>query len=251
MKKGFWTKLLSLIVCLAMMCAAALTVNKTLVGHTNNVEKVSKDKSEEKSIAEIITKGEDGMVIVHTRALTDMDGYAGPVPLDVYFRDGKIEKVDALDNSETPGFFKRASVLLEAWDGKSAEEAEKLKVDAVSGATYTSNAIIGNVRAAAAYMVRDSSAGKTASGMPWKEWVALGVILCACVFPLFVKNKYYRYVQLIANVAVLGFWCGQFLDYSLMLKYLSSGFSFPIGFAAILMLLAAFIYPLFGKPQHY
>ena len=58
-------------------------------------------------------------------------------------------------------------------------------------------------------------------------------------------------MQLIANVVVLGFWSGQFLDYALILKYVSSGFVLPIGLVAIVMLIAAFIYTIFGHPQHY
>ncbi len=54
-----------------------------------------------------------------------------------------------------------------------------------------------------------------------------------------------------ANIVVLGFWCGQFIDYSLMLKYMSGGFFMPGALVAIVMLVAAFIYPLFGKQQHY
>ena len=32
---------------------------------------------------------------------------------------------------------------------------------------------------------------------------------------------------------------------------MSSGFAFPAGLIAIVMLITAFIYPLFGRPQHY
>ncbi|MDE6339966.1 MAG: 4Fe-4S binding protein, partial [Muribaculaceae bacterium] len=64
-------------------------------------------------------------------------------------------------------------------------------------------------------------------------------------------NKIYITVQLIANVVVLGFWCGQFLDYALMLKYISTGIALPVGLTSIAMLVAAFIYPIFGHPQHY
>ncbi|MDE5745701.1 MAG: 4Fe-4S binding protein, partial [Paramuribaculum sp.] len=58
-------------------------------------------------------------------------------------------------------------------------------------------------------------------------------------------------IQLIANIIVLGFWSGMFLDYALILKYMSDGFTFPLGLTAIAMLIAAFVYPLFGHPQYY
>ncbi|MDE5749313.1 MAG: 4Fe-4S binding protein, partial [Duncaniella sp.] len=52
-------------------------------------------------------------------------------------------------------------------------------------------------------------------------------------------------------IVVLGFWCGQFLDYALMMKFMGSGIEWPTAMVAVVMLIAAFIYPLFGRPQHY
>lgn len=138
---------------------------------------------------------------------------------------------------------------MQSWIGKIPQEALAMNVDAVSGATFSSNAIISNVNAGMAYY--EGTANKPKPHIPLKIWIALAVTLAACIFPLFVKNKAYHKVQLIANIVVLGFWCGQFLDYALILKYISSGFVLPAGLVAIAMLIAAFIYPLFGHPQYY
>ncbi|MDE6296671.1 MAG: FMN-binding protein, partial [Muribaculaceae bacterium] len=178
-----------------------------------------------------------------------VSGYAGKVPLDIYVSEGKIKEIKALPNAETPSFFERASALLDKWNGKTPEEAQKLKVDAVSGATYSSAAIIDNVQKGLAFY--DKADSRQKAKVPVKIWIALAVTLTACILPLFVKNRMYNNIQLLANVVVLGFWCGQFLDYALILKSISTGFTLPIGLIAIVMLIAAFIYPLFGKPQHY
>lgn len=191
-----------------------------------------------------------GDTVIHTAdAPGVIDGYAGPVPLDIYISDGKITEVRPLPNAETPSFFKRAAEVLPLWVGKTPQEALTLRVDGVSGATYSSIAIINNVHAGLATYEGDASASR--QSVPWKVWVALAVTLAACIVPLFVNNKVYHNVQLVANVAVLGFWCGQFLDYALILKYMAGGISLPVGLTAIAMLAAAFIYPLFGRPQHY
>lgn len=57
-----------------------------------------------------------------------------------------------LDNSESPGFLRRLEKknLFSAWNGKTLEEAEQLNVEAVSGATMSSDAIRG---------MREKSAG--------------------------------------------------------------------------------------------
>jgi len=76
----------------------------------------------------------------------DVIGYKGPVPVQISIKNGKVESVIALENEETPRFFDRAAVILDSWNGLKVDKAKELKVDAVSGATYTSNAIIENVR---------------------------------------------------------------------------------------------------------
>lgn len=232
-----------------MMCAAALCVNKSLFGYPKEGSSGSPA-----SPADTITALADGSLVIHTRALTSAAGYAGPVPLDVTIApDGKIAAITPIVNAESPHFFKRAASLLDRYIGLTPAQAADLEVDAVSGATYSSAALIANVNAAAACYQADGAkaAARRRPAAPWKMWVALAVTLSACILPLFVKGKIYRNVQLAANVAVLGFWCGQFLDYSLMLKYLSSGMEFPVALTAVCMLAAAFIYPLFGRPQHY
>lgn len=234
-----------------MLIAAAITVNKTVFGYD-----ICKPESQVVTdtgaaiASDTITIEPEGTTIVHTSMLSGtIDGYAGPVPLDIYISDGKIAEIKALENAETPSFFNRASELLTVWTGKTPGEALNMHPDAVSGATYSSEAIISNVNAGLSYYQGVQS--QSSSHTPWKIWIALGVTLAACIVPLFVRNKIYHNVQLIANVLVLGFWCGQFLDYAMILKYISGGFLLPTGLVAIVMLVAAFIYPLFGRPQHY
>ncbi|MCR4680231.1 MAG: FMN-binding protein [Bacteroidales bacterium] len=92
-------------------------------------------------------------MIVNTKELgKNIQGYAGAVPLDVYILNGKVAKVVALPNSETPGFFANAAALLGSWVGLTPKQALDKKVDAISGATYSSEAIIENVRVALEYV---------------------------------------------------------------------------------------------------
>lgn len=241
MRNRIW----SLILALLLVMVAAITVNKAVLGYSYQQPAPGDQQVE----SEAVTVSSAGQAVIHTDDVPGtIDGYAGPVPLDIYITDGKISDIEASDNAESPSFFNRASALFSAWIGKTPGEALEMKVDGVSGATYSSTAIINNVNAGLAYY---QGADKRGAGVPWKIWVALAVTLAACIVPLFVRNKIYHNVQLIANVAILGFWCGQFLDYTMILKYASGGFALPVGLIAIAMLIAAFIYPLFGHPQHY
>ena len=95
----------------------------------------------------VITK-ENGSTIVNTTTIAqDVEGYNGPVPLKIYIKKNKIEKIEVLKNQETPKYMAKVKkAILTAWDGLSVKEAKAKKVDAVTGATFTSQAIIDNVQ---------------------------------------------------------------------------------------------------------
>ena len=95
----------------------------------------------------------NGVYIVNTTTLTqNVQGYNGPTPLNIYIKDDKIQKIEALPNDETPSFFDRVKAnLLNKWDGMTVKAAATAKVDAVSGATYSSNAVKANVKAGVEY----------------------------------------------------------------------------------------------------
>ena len=100
----------------------------------------------------------DGMVLINTTTLcAKYDGYNGPTPLVIYLKDKKVVKVEALPNRETPQYF----LLLEdekffsRWNGLTADKALELEVDTVSGATWSSDAVIHNVRKGLIYYLEN------------------------------------------------------------------------------------------------
>ena len=86
--------------------------------------------------------------VVNTTTIgKDITGYHGATPVKIYInKKNTIVKVEALKNRETPNVFKKAEALLRKFEGKSVKKASKLQVDAVTGATYSSNALIKNVK---------------------------------------------------------------------------------------------------------
>ena len=86
---------------------------------------------------------------VNTKDLAaDVMGFHGPTPVEISICEGVITEIKALPNQEGPRYLQRAleSGLLDRFVGKTPEEARALKVDAVTGATYTSTALIENIR---------------------------------------------------------------------------------------------------------
>ncbi|MBQ7421706.1 MAG: FMN-binding protein [Prevotella sp.] len=100
-----------------------------------------------------ILSTDNGVTVVNTTELAkDVRGYKGATPLKIYIQNNKIVKVEALKNMETPKYFalvKRG--LLDKWDGKSVAKAAKMKVDGVTGATFSSEAVKQNVKRGLAY----------------------------------------------------------------------------------------------------
>lgn len=101
---------------------------------------------------EIITK-EKGVTVVNTTSIAqDIEGYAGPTPVKIYIRKNKVERVEALPNIETPRYFELVKQkIINKWDGQRVDSAETLPVDVVTGATYSSEAVIQNVRRGISY----------------------------------------------------------------------------------------------------
>lgn len=100
----------------------------------------------------VVTKQKDVTIINTTSLATDIEGYVGTTPVKVYIKAGKVLKVEALENEETPKYFDMVvKGLLKKWNGLPVKTAEKSKVDVVTGATVSSEAVIENVRRGIAY----------------------------------------------------------------------------------------------------
>ncbi len=91
---------------------------------------------------------ENGMTVINTTTLgKDVQGFLGATPLKIYIQKNKVVKIEAMKNQETPKYFLKVKKhLLDKWNGKKVKDAKNMKVDAVTGATYSSKAVIENVK---------------------------------------------------------------------------------------------------------
>ncbi|WP_444298025.1 FMN-binding protein [Leyella stercorea] len=265
-RKGIMIRLLSLVVVMLVLSAAAILRDGRIFGH---------DLRQTHAAVVSVAQGSDtlevqpdGTFVVNTRVLAkDVQGYGGPVPLKIHIdKDGRLTAIEAEPNAESPSFFDRAKELFSRWQGKTIDEAMAEDVDAVSGATFSSKAIIRNVQRGLAYAKQHGLAdgGKgaqkesvertVATGWTLGSIVALIAVLLGAVVPLFTNNRRLHLVQLVVNVVVLGLWTGTFVSYTLFLRLFAGGVSLSaIGTLAapLLMLIVALLYPLAGKSGHY
>ena len=96
---------------------------------------------------------ENGVYIINTTTIgKDIEGYNGPTPLKVYIKNNKVEKIEFLKNVESPKYYAKVKKeLQDKWNGLKVKNAKTLQVDAVTGATYSSTAVIQNVQLAIGY----------------------------------------------------------------------------------------------------
>lgn len=105
---------------------------------------------EKKQEEPVMTKEKGGVYVINTTTLCDTKGYKSPTPLKVTVKKDKIESVEALPNQETPKYFRRINEeLIPKFVGVKFDETDK--VDALTGATMSSNAVKANLKAAYEY----------------------------------------------------------------------------------------------------
>ena len=89
----------------------------------------------------------DPIVIDTTELCKDVIGHHATTPVEITVVGGKIQSVVALPSDETPSYYEDAVKVLKAFEGLTVKKALEADVDAISGATMSSVALIKNVKA--------------------------------------------------------------------------------------------------------
>lgn len=102
---------------------------------------------------DVMKKEKDGTYVVNTTTLAkDVEGYNGTTPVEVYIKKNKIVKVVPLKSQEGPKYVAKVKKgMLPKFEGMNVKKGTVADVDAVTGATFTSEAIKENVKRAVAY----------------------------------------------------------------------------------------------------
>lgn len=196
-----------------------------------------------------------GTIVYSAPYAKDATGFAGPTPLYIYVdAQGIVAGFAAAENAETASFFARAfDETTDKWKGQDVRTARAMKVDAVSGATYSSRSVIANVQGTLAAFQASQVKRSEAPAIGWPRTFAVLFVLLTgvCICTLFRGHRKLRYLQLILNVIVLGFWCGQFLSLSLLRGWIAHGVPFVSALPTLLVLLVAILLPLCKHKRHY
>ncbi len=159
--------------------------------------------------------GENGERVINSTSLAeDVVGFAGRTPVELRIKNNIIVSVTYLENSETPEFFEQVveSGLANKWIGASPTEAAMMQIDAISGATYSSKAIIENVQRAAQFVTNAQAPKESLLAEIGVKGIAGLLVLLFGVVMTFIgiKNKKMRVWQLLVSCLnyCMGFkWC--------------------------------------------
>lgn len=133
----------------SLVIAACVVIS--LSGYQTKASEPSKDKkhqvSERVTDTEIENAAEDTQTATGSFELADgvykgsATGFSGPVTVAVTIMDKKIISIDILSSTDDEAFFNRAKAVIDR-----IIASQSFDVDVVSGATYSSNGIIGAVK---------------------------------------------------------------------------------------------------------
>lgn len=145
------------------------------------------------------------------------DGYAGPVTvLAAIDPQGKIIGIEIVNHKETPAFFRRVidERFVQGLIGRAYSDSLTIgvDVDAVSGATFTSRAIVNSLRQSARAMAVEKLGAAAIPevipiqwGIPEITLVALYVIGFFAHRPNFIFKKQLRWATLLTGLILIGF----------------------------------------------
>jgi hypothetical protein len=195
-----------------------------------------------------------GYVVYSSPYSNNIYGFGGNTPLIIALnKKQKIIGTKLLENHETPSYVNHVSEegLFESWNGLSINAALNKEVDAISGATYTSKAVIDSFHKRMSVLNSNKYHGRE-SLLSIKNVCTLLVILFAvfCFFkPQIMKS--YRLYFLGLSVIVLGVWQGLFLSVSGIYAGLSNPVSFYSRHAFLIILVLSVVMPFLTRRQFY
>lgn len=151
----------------SLVIAACVVIS--LSGYQTKASEPSKDKkhqvSERVTDAETENAAEDTQTATGSFELADgvykgsATGFSGPVTVAVTIMDKKITSIDILSSTDDEAFFNRAKAVIDR-----IIASQSFDVDVVSGATYSSNGIIGAVKNALTGEKDNGVTGKSKQG---------------------------------------------------------------------------------------
>lgn len=154
-------------------------------------------------------------------------GFAGTTPLIIVLDEAqRIKKVHLLANHESPDYIRslKEHKFFDTWNKLSIPDALHKKVDAVSGSTYTTQAVTESLQARLSaitnYEIRPT--------LNWSSVIKSVLVVCVVILALYsffrpAKAVKLRFPLLVLSLAILGFWQSSMLSLAQFLSWVVNG----------------------------
>ncbi len=196
-----------------------------------------------------------GYVVYSAPYSNDIYGFGGNTPLIIALNEKqKIIGTKLLVNHETSSYIEYVSSkgLFDSWNGLTIEDAMEKQVDAISGATRTSESVVKSFNKRMSILNNTTYCYHYGVGPIVKRICALLVIIIA-LFCFFNPKaaKPYRLYFLGLSVIVLGVWQGVFLSTAKIHASLVNSIPFFAQCTFFIILILSICLPLFTNKQFY
>lgn len=184
-------------------------------------------------------------------------GYTSSVPLLISFDvDNKLLGLTMLANYESPDFVQQIvdEGFLQLWNTLDITQVASHPVDAVSGATMTSGAIIETLQHSIRSITHEDDAQVYETNyMAIVKGVAGYVLLFLTLIQFFFPKKLtkWRMPIKIAVVLILGFWMGTFLSLFSLYNWTIHGLNIWTKCFTFIILILSIVLPLFTDKSYY
>lgn len=183
-------------------------------------------------------------------------GYGGHVPLLIGIDNQlTITKISLLPNNETSDYIEAiyGNQFIGKWQGLGLADAMHLQVDIVSGATFTSNAVIAGVRQTAAAVMSSDASIITETNL-WttiKDVLFLSLMVLSLVMAYKKGTAKYRTVYMLLVLVIMGLILNKALSVQLLHGWLLDGFTWRGNWQSSVVFILALTISFIGKRQFY
>ncbi len=242
-------RILDIVIFLGLI-AIVILANKEILG-------ISLEKEEEVTQElHFDPKHQITQVLFSSELAPDVIGYGGPIPLIIGIDDhGIIKEVKFEKNSETPRFFKKVigTGIMSHWINKDVRAAAKVEIDAISGATMTSEAIAKTMQISLNTTLNKSVESSELSRAEWIKALCISGVGIFALISFFApkKTKPLRLAFAMTVILVLGIWHGSLLSVSKLSSWVLGGVPSVVEIPLLLIFLASILIPAFTGKNFY
>ncbi|NOR46402.1 MAG: 4Fe-4S binding protein [Candidatus Delongbacteria bacterium] len=191
----------------------------------------------------------------------EIKGYAGNVPVIIIAdMEEAILGLGLMKNRETPSWISGLNNVkfFDSWNGKKIEEIKDHKVDTITGATYTTRAVMKIIEKRISIFtglteyVSGAKKSTKISFLDHKVSIVLYIILLLSIIAIFVKklNKY-KYILQILSIIFFGIITGHSISMYFLESFSIYGISIFTTYISLSMLALAIVIPLiFNRHLH-